>query len=140
MQAPGWLALAAGWLAARPPARSLGLQRQVQRRWRGNPSAEVTYFLWGLMLGAGVLTVIPWSAFLVLVAAEAVAGPPVAVLAGATFGAGRAVAAIVQGSRETDPQRTMDLLPRLRSAARKANLAAVAVAGLAIVSVLAIKP
>jgi hypothetical protein len=90
------------------------------------------------MLGVGVLTVIPYSSFLVLVVAQAVTGTLTAALGGVAFGGARAIAAVVQGSREADPQKTMDLLPRLRSAARKSNVIATVLGGLAIVAGLAI--
>lgn len=136
----GAAVLAAAWLGIRPRPRSLGLQRQVPRRWRPGIPVGVIYFLWGLMLGTGILTVIPHSAFLVMTAAEAVSGPLAAAAAGGAFGVGRSLAAVAQGIREADPQRTMDLLPRLGPAAQKVNIIAVAVGGSLIMSGLLIRP
>src|SRR4029077_4926449 len=56
------------FLAAFRPGISIGLNRQVPRRWPLWMPRPVGIFLWGAQLGIGVTTVIPYSAHLAILA------------------------------------------------------------------------
>lgn len=120
-------ALTATWFGIRPPRRGLGLRRQVPRRFEHVSSLELTYILWGLMLGAGLLIVITYSSVVLLYAAESVSGPIVGLQAGVVFGFVRALTADMVGSRLADPERIMDLLEKGRRLVPTLNVFASAV-------------
>src|SRR4029077_12102480 len=81
--------------------RSLGFNKQVPRAWGRIRFATLTHFLWGLLLGAGVTVLIPYSSQLVLWAAEFASGPVTAVVMGFAFGLGRALPAVAPSSNPT---------------------------------------
>jgi hypothetical protein len=72
------------------PAR-LGLKRQVPRSWGRTMAPVPRFLLWGMLLGSGVATLIPYSALLVLLAAQMTSGLLMSALSGMLFGATRAV-------------------------------------------------
>ena len=60
--------------AARGNRRGYGRRRQVPRGWIGKYGARRAYAAWSALLGSGVATIDPHSAYLVLLAAELVSG------------------------------------------------------------------
>lgn len=122
------LAVAATLVAVatvRHPGRRYGVNRQVGRRLGLSGDVRGYFYLCGVQLGAGVVTLVPYSAFLLLGAALLVAGPAVAVGAGALYGAVRlALAADVLRSGDPgDPGRAMDVFTDRSGAARRLNVA-----------------
>lgn len=114
------------------PQRTLGLGRQVPRDWRGKVSAAPRYLLWGLLLGSGVATLIPYSAFLLLIASQFSSGPRLACLSGALFGGVRTMPALiplVKVEYRVRPVHVLELLPALRPTARRVNTAVIATLG-----------
>lgn len=124
----GASALLAFAIALRRRPIATGLRRQVPRAWNQTMAPGRRYFLWGAMLGSGVMTPILASAFWLLVGAQMTTGPVVGAASGAVFGAARQSVAVVPGLVDLDPGATMALLQRYRSATRRLN-AAVALAG-----------
>lgn len=78
----------------RRPAR-LGIQRQVPRTWIHTMPLELCNFLWGMLLGSGVATVIPYSAFLILLTTQLTSGLILGCLSGALFGGVRQLVALL---------------------------------------------
>jgi hypothetical protein len=76
------------------PAR-LGLQRQVPRVWLQIMPPELCYFLWGLLLGSGIATIIPYSVFLILLTIHLVSGLALSCTAGALYGGTRQFVALL---------------------------------------------
>lgn len=115
-------------LTVRDPGRRYGLNRQVGRRLGMAGEVRGYFFLCGVQLGAGVVTLVPYSAFLLLAAGLLVAGPGPAVAAGALYGAVRlALAAdVLRGGDTGDPGRAMDVFSDRAGAARRLNVAMVA--------------
>jgi hypothetical protein len=102
---------------------------QLARAWSRSLPGPVLYFVWGALLGCGVYTFIPYSAYLVLLAGQLTAGPLLGATSGAVFGAAREAMAVLAVARARSPEQVMGLLPRHRGAARVLNRALV-VAGL----------
>ena len=100
----------------------LGRPCQVPREWTRSMPANRRFLIWGLMLGSGVVTLIPYPAYLLLVGAELTAGPLIAGVAGGLYGFARELPALVVLARPAGPEATMDMLPRLRIAWRRFNL------------------
>lgn len=109
-------------IAVRRPAAHLGRQRQVPRAWGRNMPPTRAYFLWGVLLGAGGLTVVPYSSYVIVIAAEATTRPVVAALVGMTFGTLREAASIWLSLTRTNPRTISDSLPQYRTIAYRANL------------------
>jgi cytochrome c biogenesis protein CcdA len=122
-------------LGLRRRPRPLGRQWQVPRAWNQTMPPRRRYFLWGLLLGCGLVTPISYPAFLVLVSAELTAGPLLGSLAGAVFGATRQALALVPLLRRCTLAETAALLPRLRGPFRRLNTVVVAVGGLLLILV-----
>lgn len=84
------------------------------------------YFLWGVLLGCGVATVIPYTSFIVLLAAEATSGPIIGAILGAVYGCAREVVSLMPflfSKRMVNSQYTiMSLYERLGPLARRLNL------------------
>lgn len=108
----------------------LGRQKQVRRRWpRGTPR-WLAFVAWGLNLGFGVLTSIPYASWLFVLVAEAAAGPFLAAIAGAFLGAARESLLLVAAFRSRDPSWLMNLLPpRLDRSARIGDVALIMAGG-----------
>lgn len=113
--------VAFGWSQYRGP-RKLGRPRQVPRDWARTMSAGRRYLVWGAMLGSGVLTLIPHSAFLVLLGAQLTAGPFLGCLSGAVYGATRQGVPLLQLLHPGDPTRSMELLRMFYPAAQRLNM------------------
>jgi hypothetical protein len=124
-------------LLQRSGVRSWGMNRQVPKAFRRIRSVPLTFLLWGLWLGAGVATLIPYSAYLILVAYQLGAGPTMALLSGVLFGLGRsAVALAMAGAPQASHDDAARWLEVFRVAARRSNSALVMVAGVVPVIVL----
>lgn len=97
---------------------------------------ELRYLLWGLLLGSGVLTVIPYSLLLLVLAGQMASGVVVGAASGAIVGAVRESAIVpplLAGAGAAEPSRLMELLPRFRTLARRANTSLVAAGALALI-------
>jgi hypothetical protein len=116
------VAALAAYLAIRPQGRGRGVRRQVPRGLGDRLHPLLTYAAWGAELGSGLSTLIPYSAFLLLIAFELLSGPLLGAIAGAAFGAARQGAAVLAARRRGSPGEIMGLLPRLALRARRANL------------------
>lgn len=125
----GLACLTALWFGLRRRPVRLGRQRQVPREWGRRMGPLHAYTLWGLLLGSGVATLMPYSSILLLFGSEISAGPATGAVAGGVFGFARGVLALGQGLRESDPQKTMNLLPRLWRGMRAVNLLVVGLSG-----------
>jgi hypothetical protein len=95
----------------------LGLHRQVPRKWANTMAAELCYFLWGMLLGSGVATVIPSSAFLVILVTQFSSGVVLGCISGLLFGGTRGVVALLpllSKKGRLYPEKLPALLPTLR--------------------------
>lgn len=117
-------ALYALYLAAQP-RRQVGFNRQVPRGLLGRWSAGPTYAVWGALLGLGVATVIPYSAYLVLMSGELVAGPVLAALVGAVFGLTREAVTLVPLAVGAAPAEISGTLPRFAKSTAVLNVAVI---------------
>jgi hypothetical protein len=109
--------------------RTYGLQRQVPRRLPPRVGAYGAYLLWGSMLGAGVLTVVPYGSYLVLLAAEAGSGVRLAAASGALFGLGREGPALVTLAGRQDVTGISELLGTMLRPAQRLNLLLIVIGG-----------
>lgn len=111
----------------------LGRPCQVPRRWSRSMPAFRRFLIWGAMLGSGVLTLIPYPAFFVLLAAEVTSPPLIAAVAGGLYGLVREAPALIPLASRGEPQELMDVLPRLKPSWRRLNLALAVLGGAALV-------
>ncbi len=100
---------------------AIGYLRQVPRHWSRRFPIRQTYVLWGLVLGTGIGTAIPYSSFLILLATQLTVGPMLAAILGAIFGGTRQALALAFSFRLSEPERFMALLPALRQNASNLN-------------------
>ena len=115
--------------------RRLGLQRQVPRAWAVRLSPASRFFAWGIMLGTGLATLIPYSALLLLASVELTAPFALAVACGVVFGLGREVPVLMHDrAGRMGGDRLTALLPRCRVLALRANIAVILAAGGAFVA------
>lgn len=132
------LLLAAAAYAHRPLHRQgLGLHRQVNRRLSRDVGVRRAYFVWGVELGTGVLTYVPYSGFLALVAVAILLPPAVAVGMFLIAGLTRAAVSTVVGRRAPNRHSVMDLLHTAAGKAALTNRAVLVLAAIAIASGLA---
>ncbi len=89
------IAVFALWQHLSRHPRTLGLHRQVPRKWAKTMAAIPCYFPWGMLLGSGIATVIPYSAFLLVLAAQLTSGVALGSVSGAIFGSTRAMIALL---------------------------------------------
>jgi hypothetical protein len=116
-------------VAVRRRPMRLGRPCQVPKEWSGSMPARRLYAAWGLMLGSGVVTLIPYSAHLVLLAGQLFAGPLVGAVSGALYGAARESIALTGVGGGLQPVPAMDALERWATPARLVNIGAVAIGG-----------
>jgi len=127
----GLLLLAvACWNALHPPIRGLPPHLQVPRRWARHVPVGRRFTLWGALLGAGVLTAIPYSSFLVLLAGSVSVGAG----SGAAYGLARAAGGLMIGRTGNDPQKAMELLPKFERTGRLVNLTVTILASAGVLS------
>lgn len=110
----------------------IGLRRQVPRRLLERWSAVPTYAVWGALLGLGVMTVIPYSAFLVLGAGQLLAGPFHAAISGAVFGLAREATTLVPLARRATPGQISSVLTRFAKPMSVLNVAVILTAAIAL--------
>jgi hypothetical protein len=116
------LLVVAAVLAGRPSFRQgLGWHRQVERRLTHTVGSSTAYLLWGIELGAAVVTYVPYSALLALAAVALVVEPMLAVALFTVVGLTRGTVAVVAGGRSVDPHETMRLLHSLADPAAILN-------------------
>jgi hypothetical protein len=129
-----WVVLGAALLALRlglrRPARPLGIHRQVPKYWGAKLGDSGAYAAWGVLLGLGVTTTIPYSAYVLLVGVQLASGPILGAIAGAAFGAGREGVASVSAVRLHTPSEIADRLPRFRRMAARLNVVVIAAGGI----------
>ena len=111
----------------------LGRPCQVPRSWSRSMAANIRFLSWGLMLGSGVATLIPYPAYFLLLAGEATVSPFVAAIAGGLYGLARELPALWVLVHPVGPEKTMDVLPKLRPAWRGLNLFLGAAGSLALI-------
>lgn len=114
---------------ARP--QGIGLRWQVPRGRRlQRLGRNGTFFVWGGLLGTGVLTIIPHAVVLLLPAAViAVGSPGSAMVAGGLYGVTRATLAGLASSRGySEPSSILDSLEPLRQRLVRASFIMVPVA------------
>lgn len=110
------VAIFALWQAMTKRPAKLGMQRQVPRTWVRTMFPELCYFLWGAILGSGVATVIPYSAFLVLLSAQLTSSFVWGCLSGTLFGAARQLISLIpliQTHYRLHPEDAAMLIPGL---------------------------
>jgi hypothetical protein len=116
----------------RAPAK-LGLQVQVPRNWRYTMTPQVRYVLWGILLGSGIATLIPYPIYLVLMGAELTVGITIAAVAGALFGVARELPVVLPLVLRYREDETFGLFGRLHPAVRRLNVALTALVGILLV-------
>jgi hypothetical protein len=116
----------------RRPAK-IGLQVQVPRTWRYSMIPQVRYVLWGIMLGSGVATLIPYPIYLVLFGAQLTVTVPVAAAAGVLFGVARELPVVLPLALDYREDETFALFGRLHPAVRRLNLVLTALMGVLLV-------
>ena len=112
------------WHALTRRHARLGLQRQVPQRWSRTMSPAKRYFWWGILLGSGVATLIPYSAFLMVLGAQVVSGVLLGAVSGAVYGGMRQVTMLTLLANRANwqnPDRMPRLLPLLAEPLRTAN-------------------
>lgn len=120
------------YLAVHPSSNGSGLRRQVERRLELRLRPLRAYAVWGAELGSGWSTLIPYSAFLLLLAIELRSGPLLGAAAGAAFGLSRQAPAVLAARIAESPASIMPLLPQLAPRMRLANLIVCLVGGTAL--------
>jgi hypothetical protein len=130
----GITGVAALAIAVRPRPMNLGRPCQVPQRWSKTMPAARLYGVWGLMLGSGVVTLIPYSAHLVLLAAQFAAGPALGAISGGLYGFVRESASLAGVRGRLQPGPAMDALERWAGPARGANIAAVLLGGAGLIA------
>jgi cytochrome c biogenesis protein CcdA len=78
---------------------------QVPSAWRNRWPLAVASFGYGVVLGIGILTFIPFAAFYVVLVAGILFGFPLGVYLMLGYGAGKAVMTVVLSARPSDPER-----------------------------------
>lgn len=116
-------------IARRRRPRAYGLRRQVPRNLGRRVGDLMAYWLWGLMLGAGLTTLIPYSSYLVLLGAESASGVALATLSGLLFGIGRESTTLLALSGRRQLAAISDLLQTMSGPARWLNSVLVAIGG-----------
>lgn len=127
------IALWALALSVRRRSTQLGRRWQVPREWNKTMPPHRRYFLWGMLLGCGLLTPISYPAFLLFLGVQATAGVILGILSGALFGGVREILALYPGLRRCSLAETAAFLPRLGASFRFVNVIVVVGGGLLLV-------
>ncbi|MHB8601007.1 MAG: hypothetical protein ACYDER_29910 [Ktedonobacteraceae bacterium] len=129
------LAIFAFWHALSQRSSYLGRPCQVNRRWNSRSTfIELGYFLWGMQLGCGIITLIPYSSFVLLLGAQFTAGFFPGMLSGMIFGGVREMVAVLMAlwsaatTETVRPQKLMNFLPALETHVQHMNIAWILVA------------
>jgi hypothetical protein len=88
-----------------------------------------------MMLGSGIVTLIPYSSYLLLFGVETVSGPWIAAAMGACFGFMREAIILVILLRSSKREDAMEYLPDLAKASRYLNMFLSFAGGLALFTV-----
>ncbi len=118
-------AIFALWQSLSRHPTTLGLHRQVPRVWERTMSPEPRFFLWGVLLGSGIATVIPYSAFLILLTTQLTSGIILGCVSGALFGGTREAVALLPllGKRNRlHPEDLPRFLPSLKTRVQQLNI------------------
>ena len=114
------------WQSVTGHPAHLGLRRQVPRRWPYALPLPLCYFLWGVLLGCGIATLIPYSSLVVVLGLQLTSGVALGCASGALFGATRETMALLallpRRDAEANPKEVMCLLPTLQATVRHLNL------------------
>ncbi len=124
------LASFALWHALYRGSSHLGRRCQVNRRLKSRIIfIELGYFLWGMQLGCGIITLIPYSSFVLLLGSQLTSGFFPGLLSGALFGGTREMVAVLMATwnfSATDtvnPKRLMSFLPASEILFQRLNIA-----------------
>ena len=109
--------------------RSVGRFRQVPRDWARRIGACRAYGSWGVMLGSGILTFVPYPVFLVLLGAELSSGIALGAAAGLTYGSFREGASLIPVIGQSDREIVLKFLARGRVGARAINMSTLLIGG-----------
>ncbi len=110
---------------SRRPARLGFYWQQVPRQWQHTMRADRCYYLWGILLGSGVATLIPYSSLVVLLATQFTSGITLGCLSGAVFGGMRelvALAPLLSKRYRLEPTKAGMLLSKLTRVVRILNV------------------
>lgn len=132
----GGVSLIALWHATSKRKAQLGTRRQVPRGWGRSMRPELSFFLWGVMLGTGVLTVIPYSAALVILSAQFTSSVVAAAASGAVLGAARESTVfmpLVRANQWSDLSTLMGVLSDWKANMERINIVWVVGAGTALI-------
>jgi hypothetical protein len=121
--------MASLWYAVMRPSQRLGLDRQVRRRWDPGKSPGRVHAIWGATLGFGLFTAIPYSAWLLVFAVEAVGGPLLGAVCGGMLGLGRQLPLLIIPWTNLNPGETVSLVDRWATSAQRVNLTLVILGG-----------
>jgi hypothetical protein len=113
-------------LSSNPVA--LGRQCQVPRRWIHEIPSTPRYFLWGILLGSGIATPVPYSAFFLFIGMQMTGGALLGGVCGALFGATREavmLCPLLFSRVGHNPGQLMELLPSLRPLWQRLNRVAI---------------
>lgn len=119
------IAIFAAWHSLSRRPQRLGRQCQVPRAWAQTMPVKKCYLLWGILLGSGIATPIPYSALLVVFGTQLTVGVVLGCLSGALFGATRealALLPLIWKRDKTDPEKIMELLPALAPIVQRFNV------------------
>jgi len=119
------------WLAIFRANERLGTSRQVRRRWQASPI--LIHASWGITLGAGLFTAIPYSVWLLVFGAESVSGPVWGAVLGAILGVGRQLPILTTPFARLNAGQIVGLVDRWARQARTINLVLVVVGGAALI-------
>lgn len=115
----------------------LGLKHQVPREWANSMPSTLCYLLWGILLGSGVATFIPYSALPVLFTAQLTSGPLVGLLSGAIFGGTRqlvALSPLLLMPQKVSTNGLPTLLPILKAKMHYLNIVWIIIAGIVLIA------
>lgn len=123
------LASFALWHAIYRRSSHLGRQCQVNRRWKSRIIfTELGYLLWGLQLGCGIVTLIPYSSFILLLGSQFALGFFPGLLSGTLFGGMRESVAVLMTMRSlstnnnVNPEWLMRFLPAQETLFQRLNI------------------
>jgi hypothetical protein len=85
---------------------------------------------WGFLLGSGIATLVPYSAFVLVLGAELAGGLSVAALCGAVYGLSRELPVALALGGRLQTARAVSMLPRYRVHASVTNVGVILVGGL----------
>ncbi len=127
-----FIAAFALWQSLSHYPKRLGLRRQVPRKWAVTMPPAPRFFLWGMLLGSGVATVIIYSVFLILLVTQLTSGAVLGCISGILFGAIRASTALFplfSKQNRLYPENLPGLLPRFTIKVQQFNILLIVIGG-----------